>query len=380
MSWQALLLLLIIVGGIAAVLWWPKPKPAGDDPGDGAASSPPPPLDGAIAVVQLDPGPLAVRIFSHVIKTMAGPLPCWTYVTDGLLALGHREISLTIKREPDEEERTIFRPVLEIFSLIRAYAARKHFVNEGGYSGLDPAKSGLLRDDFRAILYTAPQPLDGVNVPGPYLTAILLTSRELEVVNRFGHLRVSALLGEKYRFYPTAPWVDRQREEITSLEKMSEGILAKFPVNYCPGVSARMEAARGAGGDVVLRLSRAVAKRILAGIEKLRPDSALILAMDLDPEADACFVWAPGAKEPKAISKPGGTGSRISGNFVVFVPEQERDRVRLVEDGFTVSLTNETWQKLKEAFASGDALQFDGGDDMGFAISWIEEPSADLLN
>jgi len=54
----------------------------------------------------------------------------------------------------------------------------------------------------------------------------------------------------------------------------------------------------------------------------------------------------------RAIYLRDGTGNRIAGNHVIFVPEQSRDAVAVVEDGFAVLLTNASWLEIRQRLAS----------------------------
>jgi hypothetical protein len=53
-------------------------------------------------VLPLNAVPGTITIYSHAIETAAGKIDCWSYVTQGLESLGHREIIITLKRERDE--------------------------------------------------------------------------------------------------------------------------------------------------------------------------------------------------------------------------------------------------------------------------------------
>jgi hypothetical protein len=331
------------------------------------------------AVVEVVEGRLRVRVFSHVITSMTGPVPCWTYVSDGLLAAGQKEISLTVKRREGEAEGAFPRAPLDFYRTLHRLALEKRFVEEGDVTQLDPHGPGLLRDDFHGILYTPPQKLEGASTPAPFLTAVVVTEAELEVIARYGHLRFMAILGDRYRFYPTTPWADRERSPITGPEAMASSFLTRLPPVHLRGASARLEPPPGGptfgeGASVVLRLRAEAAKALLADIEQRGPDSAFAFSMDLDPEADACLVYSPGSRTPGAISAPGATGARISGNMLAMAPEAQEDVVRAVEDGFGMSLTNATWTRFRAALSAREPFSLEArGEGMRFSLAWIEQ-------
>ena len=45
---------------------------------------------------------LRVVVHDHIFQAKDGPVPCWTFVSDGLAKAGHREIVLTLARPADE--------------------------------------------------------------------------------------------------------------------------------------------------------------------------------------------------------------------------------------------------------------------------------------
>jgi hypothetical protein len=54
-----------------------------------------------------------------------------------------------------------------------------------------------------------------------------------------------------------------------------------------------------------------------------------------------------------AITPAGSDGSRKTGAFLAFIPEQDTNEIQTVEDGFFLYLTNSAWQKIREALLSG---------------------------
>ena len=55
--------------------------------------------------VHLDllPGLLAAKVYFHDVDSPAGPVPCWTYVSDGLLGPGKEEFVFTLRRQKDQQ-------------------------------------------------------------------------------------------------------------------------------------------------------------------------------------------------------------------------------------------------------------------------------------
>jgi hypothetical protein len=322
------------------------------------------------------PGQLEVRIFAHVIPAREGPVPCWTFVSDGLLTQGQEEIAFTIKREPGEADADYPRTVLDLYRSIHAAAKQKRLVTEGGTTKLT-GSAPLVRDDLRGIVYTAWQPFTGVEAPKRALTGILVTEPELQVVERYGELRFMALLGQRYHFFPTTPWLDRKRTEITRPDAMTGTLLARFTPLRAPGTWVRRDGPPGAPGGpeskVVLTLTDEAARQILPMLDKAGGEIAITLVVDLDPEADALLVWDPKSTGPAAISMPGAKGVHVAGNFLVLAagPGVPADMARIAEDGFGVTLSPASWAQVRAGLDARKPVDIaSAGGGMGFSLRW----------
>jgi len=330
-----------------------------------------------LAVEEVVSGKLLVRIFSHVIQADAGPVPCWTYVSAGLLVEGQSEIAFSVKRETGESEGAFPRQLLDLYSTIHHFAAQGQYVGEGGVTKIDPRQQGLLRHGFHGVLYTPGQSIDGVETPSSFLTAIILSDPELEVALQFGSVRMMSLLGKHYRFFPTAPWLDRRRDPIVSPDVMNSSILTNVAGYRLFGACVRMDTPPDrvgqVGGRVVLTLTRSAARSLVNDLKALGPDISLGVLVDLDPEASSILVWEP-EHGTSAISQPGATGDRFAGNFLLIVNVSDNDGANLVEDGFGLFLRQETWARVRRALEEGRPLEVPGtGDLMHFALNWVEE-------
>jgi hypothetical protein len=205
--------------------------------------------------------------------------------------------------------------------------------------------------DFRGIGYVEPQGFPGVETKGvPCLAGILLKNDEAQIAWDLGLTRVTALLGMKYHYYPCPAWSDLKREPVATLHAMEKSHLWKIT-----RISARASyyEQRNHIFLSVLQSSRASLQGFL---NELPPTKPLALRTQPDPSANACLVWPPGHDEPMAITPAGSDGSRKTGAFLAFVPEQDANEIHTVEDGFFLYLTNSAWQKIREALLSGTAF------------------------
>jgi len=298
-------------------------------------------------LIEVIPGRLKVRIFLHEIEHEKETFSCWSYVTDGLVAQKQKEIIFTLRRDPRQKPEDYPSELLELFATIFHYAGRGQLVDVG-QSTLFGETGFFGNSNFRGIGYVEHQGFPAVETKDvPLLAGIPLKDDEAQIAWDLGLTRVTALLGMKYHFYPCPTWSDLKREPVASLRAMERSHLweiARVPVR------ASYYEEQNHIFLSVLPSSRASLQRFL---DKLPPNKPLALRTQPDPRANACLVWHSGHNQPMAITPPDSNGSRKTGAFLAFVPEQDANDIRTVEDGFFLFLTNITWQKIREALLSG---------------------------
>lgn len=293
---------------------------------------------------ELGPGQ-AVDVIAHQV----GPMPCWSYVSRGLTALGQREIVITLSAGPgDTPDRPPPEP-LSYYQTVFQLAAQGALVDEHGFTGFGGA--GML--GAMGLAYGAAIGLDGVDVPPDALVALLLTGPEARQANAIGTTRVLTRLGRAYRWYPHPFWSDRDRASVVADNEGS--LLDSVAVARVPGAFASLT-----GTIVTLRLPRA-AVPILAGLAELPANAGVALTCGVDRSASGHFVWHPGQQAPEAIhassgpdtSMPRDKTAAMAGSFVMFVPEQKVCSGRIHEDGFAFMLTDPDWSRLRKALIAG---------------------------
>ena len=318
--------------------------------------------------LELIPGVLRAQIFHHELETMAGSVPCWTYVSDGLLAQSQAELVITLAIGSDDPFERVPAEPLEFFATVHDFAKRGELVVEGDYSQF--GGQGVL--GFAAFAYTRYRPLDGVSVPGMALQVVALRAPEQEVRESYGLSRVLARLGNAYRYYPWPPWIDRDRAVLAT--PAEDTFLSKLPRVAERGVWARCE-----GNTIVLQVLARLAETLAARMREC--NGALALLTDTDATADGCFVWEPGQESASAITEEGSAGIRIAGNFIVLVGEQTENGGRLFEDGFSMLLTDIAWMQVVQAFASGERLNIPPRDDaLGLRLEWRSQQYENLVD
>ena len=346
-----------------------------------------------IARFVLVEGKLWAEVYSHTIDTAGGPLPCWTYATVGMRSANQKEMLLTVKREKGEPESAFDRFLPNLFTSFYQLALQGQSVDVGGYTQLGRGGTSILgRTDFLGLIYTAPQPLPGIQVSADQLAVLLVTERELKLALRLGTTRLLSRLGESTRYYPVPPWADRHRQEVYGPDTEEfKSLLAKMPGITVPGVRVRIEDEQKAAGSVrkvapppgggmmvtlpsgrvVLTVTSQAAPSLKKALSELKTPDMLCLHTEMDPEADSCLVWKAGESTPTAISKPGSLGEHVAGNYLLLVGGQTSNEMKGIEDGFSFLLTSKDWASIREALASGHPFTLPGNGSMPtLVINW----------
>ena len=156
-------------------------------------------------------------------------------------------------------------------------------------------------------------------------------------------------LGLASRHFPCPPWSDRSRAELSFRETRRDSILSRVRRGRAKGVRVIQE-----GQQTDIRVGPHAAKHLQKPVGDAATDAPVALLTDLDPRANGCLVWEPGQPAPGAITPPGGDGSRLCGCFALFVPGQPANEVRIVEDGFGLMLTDDSWAQLRRALLQAE--------------------------
>jgi hypothetical protein len=310
--------------------------------------------------VEIIPGELTARIYRHEISATRGPIPCWSYVSDGLRAHQQSEVVFTLLRERDEDDAAFPEELAQLFGTLFQLAAQGRRVTVGSCTELRAR-----RFFGHHLLYADAQPLAGVTLPPECLTAVLIDDDELRAVLAFGCTRVLARMGKAASHYPFPTWSERGRRGLSLASTFEQSLLSRIGIRL--------------GGEIIVSLHD---NRVTVGIRRSQhaslrgaplPDEPIAILALRDPAANACLVWEPDQGEPTAISPPGSDGSRVSGAFAVLLGEQPHDGGKLFEDGFVIELTDASWAGLRRALHDGTDLLIPataGG--MHVALTWLD--------
>ncbi len=338
-------------------------------------SRPAPPLE-LPARIEIIPGKLAAHVHAHQLDTARGPVPCWTYVTEGLAecraeargeppaAPRHRELVFTLRREPGEPATAVPRAPLAFFATVFQLAFRGRGVDIG-----DITQTGGTKFFGGHAIYVETQPLPGVPLPPSSMTALVVTDLELRACRSFGFTRVLALLGETTGTYPFAPWSQRHRPDLVTPQFFAESLLTNLPIApTSPHLCARLD-----GSRLLLTATRGPWQQQVA---KLPAGKPLAFTTGFDPAASGCLLWRPGQRQrtTRAVPLDDALDAALAGpcgTFLAISPGEPADSLAVVEDGFAAKLTAATWTSLHAALVAGQRFeQAVSGDAPALALEW----------
>jgi hypothetical protein len=312
---------------------------------------------------ELVPGRLSARVYLNDIDSRDGAVSCWTYITNGLWAHKQKELIFSLRRSLEEKANDFPHAPLQFFTDVYRFSEQGRLVDVGDISEM--ATASFL--GHKGLLYISPASCHNIESLDAALTAILLTEEELAAVKEFGPTRVMVRLGKASRHYPCPPWSDRNRPGLSFASSMRESLLTKAPRLQMRGTRVRME-----NNLITLRLLPQLREHIQEQLDQIPLKTPLALLADLDSSAHGCLVWEPGQSQPFAITPPNSDGTRLCGCFMAFVPDHSENSGKLIEDGFVMLLTNASWEAVRRALATGEAVMIPAtGEGMSFQLEWI---------
>lgn len=313
-----------------------------------------------VRTIEVMPNALRARVYTHEVASTHGKIPCWSFVSDGLLTVQHPEVVMTVRRGRDEPELAYPEDPLSLFATLYHGATQGQRAAVGGCS-----EFGKARILEHHVLYGDAQALVDVPVPTGALAAVLVNDEELRAARAFGPTRVLARLGQAEAHFPFPTWNERGRRGATFASTFAQSVLAKIAVRISGMFTVTMRARR-----VTLVVQRSLQAQWQAEIRKL-PEAPFAMLALRDPSANGCLVWVPGQGEASAIAPRGSDGARVGGCFVVIASDKGQNGAKMIEDGFAVSLKPKAWRKLRDALADGEPLTVEATDGtLDFALAW----------
>lgn len=284
------------------------------------------------ATIQILPeGQLKALIYYHHIDTpVSGMVHCWTYVSQGLNRLRHKEVVFTLKRRVTAEAEHAFNTEpLAWFQCLYSFALEGKIVDNFQQT-VFPSREFLGRC-FSMIIYCPVGIVE--NVPEQYLPeerlhAILLTDSEAQVAMRCGTMRALSHLGMSERWFPYPLWIDRDRRDSITMADMQGTIRNDFSFVSVLEVSAIRR-----GSDITLFVPKRAEKYIKEVLHKMPPGCGLPLDSFMYGGSDSGLMWKNRDTTPSGYSA-GNSDTCMNLGFIIFCPGQEANEWQLTEDGY----------------------------------------------
>jgi hypothetical protein len=310
------------------------------------------------------PGKLTATFYAHdVADGSEGNF--LTAVSDGLIERRQRELVVTLRLAKDDDVSERMRELSRFFVTVLHWAQQRNLVDTGGVTRF--GKRGMFGGSGNGFLYVDARPIRGVTMPGRALAAILVDPGEVETALAHGVYRVLARIGEQSGCFPFPTWSDPARPSVAS-PREAESALSKISRTRAPGVHFVVE-----GKRLRVRVPK-LARGVLArGVGALDPGTPFALLTEPAANADALLVWHPGQTEAKAIYAENSEGARLTGGCLTVVPGGQKNQIRVMEDGYTLLLSSDTWGSLASALLGESTISLPMADDATLEIEWLYE-------
>lgn len=259
---------------------------------------------------------VSILIWAHQISGYVGTFNCWTYASYGLSAFGQPELIITLRCRKSENIDLYPPQPIEWFKKVLSWGKEGKIIDQT-HTNVMEAKEvftdlGWLASDkekLSYVTYAHPIPIHNFPpdlLPRDGLQGILLTENEVLLANRYGYTRILSHLGLGSRWFPYAPWIDRDRGDCVS-EAVFEGSLrggimpdgTYFPILKAPGISVYWE-----GERIILNVPPGAGDNLKAIIQTTPPDAAWILDSGMWRNADSGLYWSTGQQKLSYYGSP----------------------------------------------------------------------------
>lgn len=308
--------------------------------------------------LEIAPGVLAINVYAHTMPTMLETFPCWTFISRGLANIQQKEIVVSLKQKPDDNEEEIFEAIVNYYKMVARFAADKRYVDQGDFT-----QFGERKFFEHHLVYVEARSIPEIPVPEKALYALMVDNDELEWFKQFGELRVTAKLGAATRHFPYPSWSDRDRKSVVSQEDYEATILSKVPLLRKPEVAVFREK-----GEIVVLFEKIYAEYLQKAFAEFTPDMPRVFIGKLPAGADACLAWDSSYDEPFAISAPEGQGKKLAGCFFILTAMNEGpEKIAPLEDGFAAVVSYKTLESFDLALKTIKPFRLAGK----FRVEWI---------
>lgn len=270
-----------------------------------------------------------------------------TFCSSGLVNLGQKEIFLALPEIDSDTMAKLQKDVFSYYSMVYKLAAQGQFVAQGGFTVF--AEQAPFDSPFSGFAYLASTPdRVGPSIPKNALLALYLLPDECSIVQVAGPYHVAAWLARGYRMFPYPNISDPFRE--TSVpQDLPDTLLSKLPI--CRGTSSTTVCL--CGDELKVRVADEILKNLRDGLDVIAENKTFALTTGHASHADSRLVWMPNKDQPEAVGAEDSPLAHIELGFVIFVGEQSDTTNVLLEDGVSLLLSHDDWDKLVEFIQTG---------------------------
>lgn len=278
---------------------------------------------------------------------------CWCFGSNGLQALGQRELVFLLECLP--EEKTLPKDLFTLYLNIYQEAQKGKFLEE--LDNVTFTSSFLGSKDHAGMLFFSPtcQPLDGLTLPSqPFLFGLLVQKLEVPWAKVFP-LRLLLRLGAEYSVYPTTLTSVRFRDSVyretghTIMNLLADLRNYQYSLAVVDGLRIHMEM-----GHSYIDIPKSSFNEMQKVVNSAN-EHVISIGARFSSEADShlvCFQNEEGNYQTQANSKPGHTRTVTGANFVVFNGALKASsgfiaKSSIVEDGLMVQIPPETMESLR---------------------------------
>ena len=313
--------------------------------------------------LELVPKRLVVSIYQQELMGRGSRIPCWIFVTEGMQAFKQKEFVLVIRIEDPQDFKKFPKVPLQLFlHLFKAVAQKKRF-HIGSVTPL--GEKGLM--GFAGLGYTHNLVnAKDIKLPASYLTCVFLTKEELLAAHSLGLTRVLARMGYESNRFPMNPWNDMKRTGMAMHAVIKSSQFKGIPSQVLEHCSVNL-----VNGDTVSLLLSPHAHAPLVQFLKAHPkDSRLGFTTQLFSYHEGALAWLPMKDTVEMNLHPDADGELIAGSFLI-VARDEQSGASMLEDGFLVKLSTDSWNSFRQAIATKQNIKVESsGSDMAFEVVW----------
>ncbi|XP_030006432.1 zinc finger FYVE domain-containing protein 16 isoform X2 [Sphaeramia orbicularis] len=298
---------------------------------------------------------LNANLLVNVKLVTYGSHQCWCFGSNGLQALGQKEVVFLLECLP--EEKTLPQDLFTLYINIYQDAQKGKFLEE--LDNVTFTSSFLGSKDHAGMLFFSPtfQPLDGLSLPPqPFLFGLLIQKLEVPWAKVFP-LRLLLRLGAEHSVYPTTLTSVRFRESVyretghTIMNLLADLRNYQYSLSVVEGLRIHMEM-----GHSYIDIPKSSVNDMLKVVNASN-EHVISIGASFSTEADShlvCFQNEEGNYQTQANSMPGKTRTVTGASFVVFNGALKASsgfiaKSSIVEDGLMVQIPPETMESLRAA-------------------------------